>query len=690
MNIKIKSITLRNFKGLRDVSFDFDGRNATIIGDNGTGKTTIFDALTWVLFGKDSHNSTDIDIKTIDPATGEPMHRAEHFVEVVLDVDGSTQTLRRTYREIWSKSRGAAELRFAGHESNFAVNGVEVGTKAAYDEIIKGWISDSAFRMLTDPMYFNTRVDWKGRRKALLSLVGDSIDRTAVQAQFADLLAEMNGEPLADFKARLAAEKRKNKKELDTFAPKIEAYQNTMPPAEDYDAVEREIARQESATASEIATYKQQIDALDAQIADASKMDEATQAAHDRKLKKVFDIKKGMSDYIDGRIAAAKRYNADRNAAIEETRAKADSIRHEIAKVEASAAVKRDNLDASVKKQASIKESVDAMRERYSAAKTAAFEYADTTTCYACGQPLPAETIDEARRIARENFEKHQREMLDKLIADANLEKDTYNKLTKLISTTEHEIAMLDQRLSELRSELNAADQAVNEAEHTPAIDLETEEEQAKLSPDYRKRDGDLARAQRDLESATTNQTTATTLTERRRGLSEKIDAARQSLATATADLRRRLANKERAAEVQRLIDEAKESEKKIAERVAELERLELAAAAYTKADIEAVEAAINSRFGLIHWRMYERTIEGADVETCVATIDGVPFDSLNSAGQVLAGLDIIRTFCRYYDATAPVFIDNAESISQTDFALESQVIRLQVVEGAALELKQV
>ena len=41
MNIKIKSITLRNFKGLRDVSFDFDGRNATIIGDNGTGKTTI-------------------------------------------------------------------------------------------------------------------------------------------------------------------------------------------------------------------------------------------------------------------------------------------------------------------------------------------------------------------------------------------------------------------------------------------------------------------------------------------------------------------------------------------------------------------------------------------------------------------------------------------------------------------------
>ena len=623
MNIKIKSITLRNFKGLRDVSFDFDGRNATIIGDNGTGKTTIFDALTWVLFGKDSHNSTDIDIKTID-ATGEPMHRAEHFVEVALDVDGSAQTLRRTYREIWSKPRGSSDLRFVGHESAFAVNGVEVGTKAAYDKIISEWINDNVFRMLTDPMYFNTRVDWKGRRAAHLALVGDNIDRTAIQAQIADLLAEMNGEPLADFKARLATEKRKNKKELETFGPKIEAYQNTMPPAEDYAALEQEITQRESVAANEIAAYQRQIDALDTQIADASKIDEETQAAHDRRLKKVLDIKKSLSDHIDARLTAARRYNSDR----------------------------------------------------------------DATTCYACGQPLPAATIEEARRAARESFEKHQREILDKLIADANLEKDTYSKLTKLVSTTEQEIAMLDQRLSQLRAEHHAVTLAITTAKDVPAIDLETEEEQAKLSSEYRKLSDELTRAQTALEASATTKITAATLTARRRDISAQIDTVRQNLATATTDLRRRLANKERAAEVQRLIDEAKESEKKIAERIAELERLEFAAAAYTKANIEAVEAAINSRFNLVRWRMYEQTIEGADVETCVATIDGVPFNSLNSAGQVLAGLDIIRTFCRYYGATAPVFIDNAESISQTDFALDSQVIRLQVVEGAALELK--
>ena len=135
-----------------------------------------------------------------------------------------------------------------------------------------------------------------------------------------------------------------------------------------------------------------------------------------------------------------------------DAQAKADSILREIEKTETTANSKRDTLEACVKKQANIKSALDSMRAKYEAEKKAAFEYVDATTCYACGQPLPAATIEEARRAARESFEKHQREILDKLIADANLEKDTYSKLTKLVSTTEQEIAMLDQRLSQLRA----------------------------------------------------------------------------------------------------------------------------------------------------------------------------------------------------------------------------------------------
>lgn len=51
--IKLKKLILENFKGIKQLKIDFS--NVTnIFGDNGVGKTTIFDAFTWLMFGKDS------------------------------------------------------------------------------------------------------------------------------------------------------------------------------------------------------------------------------------------------------------------------------------------------------------------------------------------------------------------------------------------------------------------------------------------------------------------------------------------------------------------------------------------------------------------------------------------------------------------------------------------------------------
>lgn len=52
--IKILTLSLRNFKGCETLTLDLAASPASIYGDNATGKTTIYDALTWLLFGKDS------------------------------------------------------------------------------------------------------------------------------------------------------------------------------------------------------------------------------------------------------------------------------------------------------------------------------------------------------------------------------------------------------------------------------------------------------------------------------------------------------------------------------------------------------------------------------------------------------------------------------------------------------------
>ncbi|MCD8265654.1 MAG: ATP-binding protein, partial [Prevotellaceae bacterium] len=85
--VTIKQMRLVNFKGIRELEAAFDGRLTDICGKNGTGKTTVYDAFTWALFGKDSQDRKQFDIKTLG-RDGKPLPDIPHEVSVLLDVDG--------------------------------------------------------------------------------------------------------------------------------------------------------------------------------------------------------------------------------------------------------------------------------------------------------------------------------------------------------------------------------------------------------------------------------------------------------------------------------------------------------------------------------------------------------------------------------------------------------------------------
>ena len=53
MKITIKSIHIENFKGINMLDVNFSVKTK-ISGQNAVGKTTIFDAFTWLLFNKNS------------------------------------------------------------------------------------------------------------------------------------------------------------------------------------------------------------------------------------------------------------------------------------------------------------------------------------------------------------------------------------------------------------------------------------------------------------------------------------------------------------------------------------------------------------------------------------------------------------------------------------------------------------
>ena len=171
--MKLLKLKLQNFKGIRNSEFDFGGINATIYGDNATGKTTVFDSLCWLLFGKDSLDRADFEIKTLE--NGEPIHKVNHEVEAeFLHDDGNSFTLKRVYREKYSSPRGG-DTKLTGHTTDYFINEVPVKEKE-YKQYINDVIAEDVFKLITNPLYFNEQYSWQNRRKLLLEISGDIKD----------------------------------------------------------------------------------------------------------------------------------------------------------------------------------------------------------------------------------------------------------------------------------------------------------------------------------------------------------------------------------------------------------------------------------------------------------------------------------------------------------------------------------
>ena len=209
--IKIIRLTLENFKCHSHLNLMLEGRSTTIYGDNATGKTSIYDALTWLLFGKDSQGNGEknIDIKPLDANGDVRDHQAITSVEAEFLADGETVVLQRTYREIWSTRRGSSEAVYDGNTSDYFVDGVP-HKKSAFDARVRDLVSEDLFRMLTSVSYFSADMKWQDRRAVLFDMAGTMTDKEimAGNAQFAPLLDSLGKLNLSEYKAKLLSQKK--------------------------------------------------------------------------------------------------------------------------------------------------------------------------------------------------------------------------------------------------------------------------------------------------------------------------------------------------------------------------------------------------------------------------------------------------------------------------------------------------
>lgn len=652
--IRLCSLELHNFKGIADLSVQFHATGDTAIsGRNATGKTALFDAFTWLLFGKDSSGRSDsnFNIKTLD-AEGNPILKLDHSVKAVLMVDGKQKTLARTYAEKWVKPRGTTEETLGGHYSEFFVDDVNVGTKKAYDAEISAIIPEYIFRATTDPSYF-AGLSADNQKAILLEMAGNVTDEEIVAGNpdFVALLAELSGRTLADYLKVIAAKKRGYKETLADIPGRIETANKLKPDAEDWDMLEAKMQSKQKEVAE-----------IDAAIADKSKVAEAEVQRRQEVLAKIAAKQlevANLSNAIRANVCAAHN---DAAMAIKNTDFAITSKRLEL-KYKFAAGADAD------KQLAEIDQKLTAKRAEYSARFKTTLQIDETQfVCPTCGRPLEVDDIAAKSAEMTANFNAKKAEDL-KAIQDAGK-------------------ALAEER-KEAVAKLDALAAEVKQLQSAIATLTQTREEQYKALPpepnaaEAIANDSQVKAAEAEITSlkATLDEMGVTAPVDNAALLARKaaIQAEMQSLYG-------RLSNKAQIDKADAEIARLEELQSANAQALAECERSEYTAMAFQKAKDAEVLRRINDQFHIVSFSFVSQQLNGGEKLTCTCTVNGVPYADVNNAGRINAGLDIINALCRHYDVAAPVFVDNAESVNDI-LATASQKVLLRVGNETSLTI---
>ena len=635
-NIRIRKMRLENFKCHRKLELSFDGRNASIYGDNATGKTSVYDALTWLLFGKDSRGNGEknIDIKPLNAAGEVADHQAVTEVEAVLLVNGDETSLRRTYQEVWSTKRGSTEATYDGNTSEYYINGVPC-KKNQFDEKIRSIVPEDTFRMLTSVNYFASDLPWQKRREILFQIAGVMDDRAVMETdgRFAPLMDAMGRLSLDDLKRKLLAEKKGYVGARNEIPARISECQKTI---DDLASLDFSGAREnlELLNASR-ENLSGQLLAINRNSAADSKRNELEQA----KLE-------------------LRRLDMDNAAYRREQEAKAPNTEH----LRRSLSVTRRQADNARADNEALRSSLE-RNERHIAEcrETWGQINAETFTggtCPTCGQALPADQL----KTAREKFEAGKQKRLNEVVARADYLKLDKTNTENRIAINEDLIARADAEVTNLEDQIQRAEQAA------VSVNIQDMDGYAEKSASLK---AWIAQVEAELDALNRNSSEAG------REIREKIATVNAQIAQTMTVISKEDTLKYARGRIEQLRADAAAG----AEKLQEVEKLLFLMEEFTRYKTSFVEDTVNSLFRLAAFRLYREQANGGVEDRCDVTYNGVPYMGLNSGMKINVGIDIINTLSRAYGVTVPLFVDNAESVTRLENP-DTQVIRLVVSEN--------
>ena len=656
MNIELVKMHIENFKGIKELDISF-GKNTKIYGQNATGKTSIVDAYNWCLFDKNSIGEAKFQIRPLD-ANNNQINHVEIKVSVTLRIDGREITFKKVQKQNWVKKRGSLSETLQGNVNSFEIDEVPKKEKD-YKEYIKNIINEDLFKLITNPQAFVGK-KWQEQREELMKLAPD-IDNEDVIATNPKLLSELslalslhNPEDLQAKAKKALSEYKKQQAEIPA---RIDEVRKSMT---DIDVAELELQR----------------NGLKEQIAEIEKSEEDMTAQYEKYQKDtddLMDLKFKLSDMErkanEDNNTSKRKYEekiADFDADISSSNRKIDALKQNI--IDAGGTIsayekKREELLADWKEE-NAKTYVDKL----------VFDE-NSTICPMCGQSYPEDKIEQIKddfeqkkADVKAKWEKDHKDTLDRIVADGNRYKGLIEQMQAKMEDAKGQLSAEQNKLQRMELE---------KEEVTDLLEALPDKVDISDSEAYKELASQIAEKEKILNTANSGAEMRQQLRIKKNGLKEELFEVEKQITSADNS-----AKEERIEELQQEMND-------IADKVNEQEKMLYLLEEFTKAKMTMISKSVNEKFKIVNWKLFDKQVNGAIVECCECTVNGVPFSALNTGHRIVAGLDIISTLSEMYGVIAPIFIDNAEAINEFNIPkIEAQTILLSVSHDKQIEVR--
>lgn len=664
--IKLLSMHIQNFKGCKDRVIEF-GQTTRITGDNGVGKSTVFDAYLWLLFDKNSKGVTNFAVRPLTES-GETINNIEISVEATISVNNDEYKLRKTQKQKWVKKRGTDTREFQGNVNEFDINGYPKSQKE-FKEFISGIVNEEVFPLISNPTAF-TSLPWKEQRDILMQFVGDVSDIGIAEAfgeKYLKLIPELKIANTDDILKKYTKAKNIYNKNMVEIPARIDEVSKQLVIA-DVGALEVE------KTAKEVALQKVE--------------DEISGGTG-----KLEEINKKREEILNLKFHISEIQNEENQKLFDKSKIVRDNLN---ARDRELSNVKREigNLSDEIKAVHNMYEAQEREKDRLLVEWRS--EKAKTFPEFVPLDPLP-ERATICPTCGRELAEDVKKKILDDYEASVELHQNKYSEdKAKFEETRAKKLEQIEKDGKEAAASRDKL--KTNETELHKKMD----ELNIHLADTQKKYDIAKAELEKFPTKADISENTEYLATIEKISVLEKEIEEMSAESTGKAELEAKkavlkdeitvISGKIVAADntkVKERIAELEAEQTVVGQKIAEQEQMIDLVEDFIRTKMNMISEKINGMFSVVSFKLFDNQINGGLKETCTCTVKGVGHSDVNDGHEIVAGLDIINTFSEKFGVRCPIFIDRAGELNEIYIPeMDNQLILLKRVDNQEFKVE--